>query len=202
MLGLAARRSKNKKDAAVAPVQEWRTTCSSSERIARLIATARSKLEPMASAAFDMTSRSNRVKANKLHVELGDIDGVGLLLKIASFQTKTDGTVGEDEIRQFEREGALLIDTLCSSMLNYSVLQSLFLTIYVSLQVAHVGRVPYEMAAPEEYKLGTTRNTAAAGDAAQFLLPQDPEAFRWVFYVLECTFLPMPGPSADGLQTH
>ena len=128
---------------------------SSSERIARLIA-ARSKLEPMASAAFDMTNKSNRVKANKFHVELGDIDGVGLLLKIASFQTKTDGTVGEDEIRQFEREGALLIDTLCSSMLNYSVLLSLFLTIYVSLQVAHVGRVPYEMAAPEDYKLGTT----------------------------------------------
>ena len=189
MLGLAGRRSKTKKDAAVAPAHEWPIACTSSERAARLIATARSKLEPMASAdQFDAT------KANKAHVELGDIDGVGLLLKIASFQTNADGTVGEEQLQHFEREGAMLIDTLCTSMLNYSVLLSLFLTIYVSLQVAHVGREPYEQAPSpvrpaEEYKLSTTSSTAAAGDTAQFLWPQDPEAFRWVFYVLECFFL-------------
>ena len=121
-------------------------------------------------------------------MELGDIDGVGLLLKIASMPLKADGTVGEEELRYFEREAALLIDTLSSSMLNYSVLLSLFLTIFISLQVAHVGSEPYEQAAASP-KLGTTRSTAAAGDAAAFLYPQDPESFRWVFYILECFFL-------------
>jgi hypothetical protein len=182
MLGLG-RRSKAKKDVAVAPEHAWPITSTSSERIARLITTARSKLEPMASADHFDTA-----KANKAHVELGDIDGVGLLLKIASFPLKADGTVGEEELRHFERESTLLIDTLCSSMLNYSVLLSLLLTIFVSLQVAHVGSEPYEQA-PLSHKLGTTRNTAAAGDAAAFLCPQDPESFRWVFYVLECIFL-------------
>ena len=84
-----------------------------------------------------------------------------------------------------------MVDNISSSLLNFSVLNSLFLTIFVSLQVLHVGREPYEQDT-STLKLATTRRTNAAGDAAAYLWPQDPEqqeAFRWVCYCLECVFL-------------
>jgi hypothetical protein len=226
MLNLAGRRSKAKKDAAVAPL-ERPIARTGAERAARLIATARSKLEPMVASADE---GFDAVRANKKHAELGDVDGVGLLLKLASFPTSADGTLSDEDYRHFEREGALLIDTMCSSMLNCepprielwslqcspcphtpstpahiadptfilggadSVVSSLLLTIFVSLQVMNVGSQPYETAASARHHIGTTSNTAAAGDAAAFLWPHDPEAFRWVFYVLECFFLSLGTP--------
>ena len=179
MLSAAAMRSRSKRQEQE-PERQRPITRARSERVAHLINTSRSKLEPLANA-------QSFASALKIHQQLGDLDGVGLLLKMASFDAASDGTISEEELRRFEHEGTQIVDALNSSLLNFSVLFSLFLTIFVSLQVLHVGREPYEQAAPT-LKLAASPYTAAAGDAATFL-SNDPEAFRWVCYVLEWLLL-------------
>lgn len=166
--------------------RKFPTMTTSAERTARLIIAARAKLEPL------MSEKLTYKQANKIYAKIGDLDGVGLLLKLVSFDVDADGSsVSDDVLREFQREGALMVDSVTSSLLNFSVLFSLFLTIFVSLQVLHLGGEPYAQAT-SSLKLGTTSRTAAAGDAAAFLWSQDAErqeTFRWVCYAVECVFL-------------
>lgn len=53
---------------------------SSAERAARLIIAARAKLAPLTN------EKLTYMQANKMYGQLGDLDGVGLLLKLASFE--------------------------------------------------------------------------------------------------------------------
>ena len=84
----------------------------------------------------------------KLVMDLGSQDGIGFLLKMASVETEHDGTISDSELQRFRREGVDLVDVLAAGVLNYSVVLSLFLTIFTSLVVLHAGRGPYDLLAP------------------------------------------------------
>lgn len=160
-----------------------------SHRVAAIIIAAREKLKPVANLDVDSAvCKGMDRQVSNVFDALGASDGVGFLLKMASFDVEADGTVSEDELRRFEHEGALLVETMTAQVLNYSVVLSLFLTMYVSLLVLHAGREPYDQA-ESTLKLASTSQSAAAGDAAAFLWPQDPEGFRFVWYCIECVLL-------------
>ena len=170
----ATRRGRIARSSAVTLVGE-------AERLAALVILARAKLEPIPNAPPYYVS----LKTTKVLKPLGNFDGVGFLLKMASFDTDHDGKLSASELERFRYEGDHLIETMVSSLSNYSVLFSLLLTIFVTLQVLHAGKEPYEQNNTRTHRLDYT----AAGDAADYLLPRSAEQFRWCFYVLECSLL-------------
>ena len=126
----------------------------------------------------------------KIAGQLGGGDGIGFLLQMASVDTDHGtGAISDSELQRFRREGADLVDGLASGVLNYSVVLSLLLTIFTSLVVLHAGMGPYEPLAPG-LRLENASYTAAAGDAADYLWPENAVGLRWFCYVvLEWTFL-------------
>ena len=187
MLGWS--QSKMRAAAAVAPEAVWprkRMVSNESQRITGLVTSARQKLEPIAAINLEsvVCGTMDPKVSNKFDV-LGGPDGMGFLLKMAVINIEADdGAMSEKERLHFEREFSSLMERLTGQLVNYSVLLSLYLTIYVSLLVLHAGREPYDQAA-STLKLAAASYSAAAGDAASYLWPQDPEGFRFFWYVVE-----------------
>ena len=129
---LAKRRTRSKKSTHVSTDER--------ERVVALVRVVRAKLQPLAAPDQDFTCIQFKPSAFKLVMDLGSIDGIGFLLKMASVETEHDGTISESELQRFRREGVDLVDGLAAGVLNYSVVLSLFLTIFTSLVVLHAGR--------------------------------------------------------------
>ena len=119
------------------------------ERIGNVVALARHKLRAFATLDEGMMSYFLfRPKMVAIGMTLGGFDGIGALLKMATFDVTGDGVICTSDIHSFQSEGALLTEQLQAGTLNYTVVYSLFLTIFVSLAVLHAGRNAYEI--PEE----------------------------------------------------
>jgi hypothetical protein len=132
-----------------------------------------------AAGAFFMDPR-----AGNLYNTLGQDDGVGFLLRTAAFHVDENG-ISHEELARFRDEGSLLIDTACSSLLNFSVVLSLLLTIFVTLQIIHVDRELDDRASLIETSMGNG-SSAAAAPADSW--PMDLRGVRWWAYVGECVF--------------
>ena len=177
---LAKRRTRSKKSTHVSTDER--------ERVVALVRVVRAKLQPLAAPDQDFTCVQFKPSAMKLALDLGSQDGIGFLLKMASVETEHDGTISDSELQRFRREGVDLVDGLASGVLNYSVVLSLFLTIFTSLVVLHAGKGPYDLLVPGP-RLGSASDTAAAADAADYLWPENAVGLRWGFYVVEWSFL-------------
>ena len=166
------------------------------EVVAKLIVKARQELRPWA----------EMVKVDPDHVNsLGDYEGIGLHLKLASLPLEHDGSVSEQTLARFQSEGEMFVDGLQASALNYTVLFSLFLTISISLLVMHAGEPAYST----ETNIGAFHgpngvhgNLTEAGisntsrdawaDLASFAWPDSLEtqtSLRRSLYAAECAFL-------------
>ena len=148
------------------------------ERVGNVVALARHKLRAFANLDEGMMSYFLfRPKMVAIGVALGGFDGIGALLKMATFDVTGDGVISESDIRSFQSEGALLTEQLQAGTLNYTVVYSLFLTIFVSLAVLHAGRNAYEI--PEEdvaLRIGSYYNEEGReifADLATYAWPAD-----------------------------
>jgi hypothetical protein len=164
---------------------------SESERVASVIKMARAKLTPFAATEYPWNGMLNFNNAMpKEYIELGMGDGVGVMLKMAILELSEDGTVTDAILAKFELEGEKLMDALQGCVLNYTVLDSLILTIFVSLVVLHAGGNAYTVGANDvAQRLGDPTGAHSAwADLATFLSPEDAttqEAIRRVTYCCE-----------------
>ena len=180
MLNAAARLKKKR----VEPVATSSTDAVMDDR-ARILAVAhdaRTRLQDLADLD-DLTCFLFK-PAIKVIVKLGVTDGIGLMLRAARFGF--GGLLTDAEIQRFDHEVVDTIESMSASVLNYSVILSLLLTIYVTLGVLHVGTGPYAGGDDAALRLDAF---GAAGDAASYLSPADPQSFRFGFYVAECVLI-------------
>ena len=124
-------------------------------------------------------------------VKLGAGDGIGVLLKLASFCDHATGEVRPEDVARFTHESEPVIELLQASTLNSTVLNSLMLTVLAALTVLHAGGNAYAI---EQKAVGMRMGDASSGylgwaDLATFCWPEDPlaqESLRRVLYVCEC----------------
>ena len=183
LVGQNARRAKARARLAPAP-----TSNAPAARVAAIVAQAREKLLPFAAQEVNFDKAFAPGLNTSEYVGLGFSDGIGCLLKMASFELDPDGQLTQADLQRFEHEGAILINDIQSSALNYSVLLALFLTIYISLLVQHTGSGRYTTDPPAS-RLGHHNETFLWQDAAAVLAPQSAEAVRRWLYVGEVVTL-------------
>ena len=156
------------------------------ERLYSVVCTAREKLRDyLALEDRQLTWFMNGSMSSKL----GSFDGIGAHIKIASTELADDGSVSDVGVAQFQRDGLALTEAVQSSLLNYAVLLSLLLTVYVSLIALHATR-GYEVDGPSanEVLLGRTAyERSIYTDVATFAWPDDEvaqrnlrRAFHWI----------------------
>lgn len=125
--------------------------------------------------------------------KLGGPEGIGVLLRLAAVEVSGD-TIAPAAFAQLQAAGEDAMDTIQNLMLNWTVLLSLFLTIYVTLAVIHSGAPAYRPIDQNEQQLafatrGEDSEYAIWGDLASFAWPDDVEAqagLRRGLYVAEC----------------
>ena len=157
----------------VAPTSRDVPHVSDRERIATLVRTARERLEPYAKipdAEFNCMSFSKKIMSS--FNSLGGFDGVGVAMKIASFDVESS----ETEVSRFLTEGSVLIESMQAALLNYGVLLSLFLTVYMSLVMQHATR-SYDIEANPSLE-GHRGGEAMYADFASFAYPHDLDSQR------------------------
>ena len=99
-------------------------------------------------------------------------------------------------LARLKAEGEQAFDMLQNVTLNWSVIFSLFLTIFVTLAVMHAGSAPYEPDSSARPSFAADSEEGASFgawlDLATYLRPEDAEAqsyLRRAFYVCECAFV-------------
>lgn len=154
------------------------------QRVTLLVEHARKLLLPYASLPEPFFF----FQENKIFKQLGGLDGIGAILKIASFQVHDD-QMADAEFARFDYEGMKLTEDILNSLLNYLVLNSLLLTIFVALAVLHATRT-YEVdqsSTGEVLLADVAVERSLYADVATFAWPNDPIAqrnlrrcFHWV----------------------
>ena len=165
------------------------------DRIIALVHLARKNLQPYAS--LDERILECGFQNKKIFGELGGMDGIGAAIKISSFDVgavesdPASSSLSDAECARFELEGITLIDAISSALLNYSVLNSLLLTICITLTILHTTR-SYEIDGPANDHILLAAAAAERGvyaDVATYAWPNDAIAqrsLRRVFHWLEC----------------
>ena len=123
-----------RKNLEVAPHTQPRSS-NDHERVAALVTGARKKIVPFAQSKGLINMQTKWPGMFKL----GSNDGVGFIIKLASFDLDGDSRISAAELSRFQLESEKLIEGLQAALLNYSVLLSLLLTVYVSLFVLQLG---------------------------------------------------------------
>lgn len=181
---------RKKKPAVVVDLTRIAVAADDRTRILQLAATARESLRPFVEldanqfGYFVFKSKVVKTYVNKL----GGIDGVGLLLKAGALDVDGDGQIDDAELSRFNDEGASLIDSAQAAMLNYLVVYSLLLTMFISLIVLHVGSGAYAGDDAVASGMAVTNGANAFADFASFAWPTDAAAqvrVRQGLYVCE-----------------
>ena len=171
MLGQSQRTKQRRTIVAIAPQP---AIFSDDERIAAVVRSARTKLICFAeideSEVYKCVSCNQ--KFNKAVDKTGGPDSVGALLKLASYGGADGKFLSRSELQRFQAEVTLLIDTFSATNLNYTVLFSLFMTMYVTLLVLHVGSNAYSAPLPNSLSV-EGQPTGVWTDLATFCWPND-----------------------------
>ena len=102
------------------------------KRAAQVVRMARIALRPYATLPQNSRTTTIATKAN----DLGGSEALGAMLRLARIEVT-------DDYLTPEAEGADIMDMLQNSTLNWSVVLSLLLTMYVSMAVMHTGSSAY-----------------------------------------------------------
>ena len=157
-------------------------------RIAALARTARAKLAIFADIDLNRVMNNDR-EGKKIWIDSGNGEGLGFLLQMAAFGNNQEDSVDTNDLKRFDRDASQQLDSLAGSTLNNSIALMLFLTIWVSIAMLHVGQAPYTPDSGVPPLRDAAENTEAASDAATYFSPQNPAGLRWGFYVVECVFV-------------
>ena len=98
---------------------------------------------------------------------------MGVLIRIARLDVGADGAVASAELARLTSMGENHFDMFQSMMLNWSVVFSLLLTIYISMAVLHSGGYAY-VEAPEALFSPPTGLEGGMNGGTEGALPQVP----------------------------
>lgn len=130
-------RSLQRKPPTVAP-KVGIVLASERDRASAVVETCRSRLQEIAHA-----ETINAIKTKM--VRFGGLEGLGLHLRMASIRLEQDDSESS-EFKRLLAEGEKLSELIQNVNLNFTVLLSLFLTIYITLSVLHAGQLAYSVA--------------------------------------------------------
>ena len=180
--------------------------CSERERVVALVRASRVKLAPFIQIEDQRRLVWNNAppqmvlypRVKKLMDKLGQLDGVGALIKMASYTIDEGaGTIANDELARFHVECQALVADIQGACLNYSMIVTLTLTIYVALIALKTGESAYYP--DDHYEADPTVSLYADRcDFAAWIWPGDMEAQRGLrrgLYCAECVTLAL-GPIA------
>ena len=169
-------------------------------RAAVVIKRAREYLRPYA----ELPPNAGYFKRMNKNGEMGAPETLGVLLRVAAIEIDGPKTSADDGVAtlspaafvHFQREGLEVMEMMQSVTLNWSVILSLFLTIYVAMAVMHTGSAAYAPQGAQRVAfvgadgLGQQPPVEFAwGDLASYAWPNDPIAaagLRRGLYVAEC----------------
>ena len=155
-------------------------TSTERERLGELIATARSRLEDLAKGKSDYDKR-------KWFADNGDIDGAGMLIKMAQYSLDSSGKVATAKaVEHFSTGGQVMIDGLITSSVNASVVCALLLAIQVPLVTVEF---VYPLTSPSHPLSSTDGAATIFDDFALWMSPGDPMMLRRAFHVVEVVAL-------------
>ena len=160
-------------------------------RAAAVVIEARRKLRPLAEEP-----KPSGKWLNDYCSKNGALEGVGLLLRFAAIELEDVDALSEAGMSRFHSEMAAVIEQLQQVTLNFSVLSSLFLTIFVALAVQHAGSAAYydngTRESPFIDKQEDWDDYGAWSDLATYAWPHDTMAqrkLRRALYIGECVVL-------------
>ena len=139
---------------------------------------ARELLKPFANISEEEATPH---KLHKIWPKAGGLDGMGILLRLAEVET-AGGSLSPEAMAIFVAHGEVIIELLQSVSLNFTVIFSLFLTIYISILVMHAGNpaYAYDVASRElgGIAFGSGDHSGAWYDLASYAWPGDADAQR------------------------
>ena len=160
------------------------------ERVAALVSVARGKLKPFASLAENRAASLQREQ--KIVNAAGFVDGIGILLFVSAHGTSSEPpAVSRASSQKLLRSAPDLLQGIQNAALNYAVIATLALTVFVTLGVLHAGGNAYGVS-PEEVGLNLDPEHNGAHpftDLATWAWPADALAqanLRRVLYCIEC----------------
>ena len=120
--------------------------------------------------------------------KLGEADGVGTILRIAS-SGDADGKFSPEALDDFRSKMDRWSDEVLNSLNTQSVIVSLMLTVYIPLLLSEVSYGPGGASAIAAFADAQGQNNAAWGDLPSIVAPDDPWWARRHLYVAECALL-------------
>ena len=154
-------------------------------RIVAIVQECRELLRDFAETECDSSRpprRATTMKPWEKAGELGDIDGVGTMLRAASIRIEPDGTITAEERARFFAEGEAHMDAMQAQFSNFVVMFAIFLTITTALLTLNVGIHMYPSDTGEVAQLGSVfgygdvETSLAFSDFAAYAWPNDVDA--------------------------
>ena len=108
-----------------------------------------------------------------------------MIIRIASAELDADGNITQDALLNLQRTGEDVLDQMANMTLNWSVLFSLLLGMYVSMAILHTGNPAYPPVDAAHWAF----DDLAWTDLASYAWPDDEEAaasLRRGLYIGEC----------------
>lgn len=117
--------------------------------------------------------------------KIGGPESTGVIIRIASAELDADGNITQDALLNLQRTGEDVLDQMANMTLNWSVLFSLLLGMYVSMAILHTGNPAYPPVDAAHWAF----DDLAWTDLASYAWPDDEEAaasLRRGLYIGEC----------------
>ena len=140
-------------------------------RAGKVIMKARDLLETMRSVPED----ANVHKIVPKQLKIGGPEAVGTYCRIALLNVGEDGSLSDADMVRLRSEGELIMDMWQNVMLNWSVIFSLFMTIFVSVAILHTGSPAYATLESQHTAFGMD-GPSEYTDLASFIWPEDEQA--------------------------
>ena len=153
-------------------------------RAVGIVRRARQALTPIA----ELDENASLTEINKRSARVGGPEALGMLTRVARLNIGADGSLPPREYERLISMGGLLFDMLQNLQLNWSVIFSLLLTMYISIAVLHSGASAYVKDPDALFSVGSEAQRAW-GDLPSFAWPEDEAAqagLRRGLYVGEC----------------
>lgn len=159
---------------------------SQAARARAVIFRSRQLLKPFA----ELPNESSIIAVEQLGNRIGGPEVLGALIRAAAIPAEGEHLSEADFVR-FIAEATEVMDQLQSLTLNWSVINSLFLTIFVGMAVMHAGSPAYNGVDVQRAAFESSDDSAYAyGDLASLAWPDDADAaagLRRAFYAAECS---------------
>lgn len=182
--------------ASSAPHAGLRVKADDNRRAALIVKRAREKLRPF---ALIPDTQNPQTLVQYVTQNLGGPDTAGMLLRLSKHEIESDGSLAPATLHLFIAEGEAAFEVLQNVTLNWTVIFSLFMTIYVTLAVMTSGSAAYTTTDEAGLVFASSSTDSAHtgsawSDFATFAYPSEASSearatLRRGLYIAECVMI-------------